>query len=353
MFMNETIIVKSFADIDLDDPFFDSLKEDYKGFEAWFEKKSKDEARAYVQYTNNKLQAFLYLKKEINEELTDVIPNRPACNRMKVGTFKIDAHNTKLGERFVKKIMDAALYMKADEIYVTIFPKHEGLIRILQRYGFTKEGEKGNEHVLVKNMKVLTGNILKDYPLLRTNNKRKFLLSIYPEYHTSMFPDSILRNEEGVKYELIKDVAHTNSIHKIFVTSISDVAQLQTGDLIVIYRTSDGAGPARYRSVVTSICQVEEVKTNSDFANVDNFLNYANYYSIFDPEELKQWYGKQNCFVIKMTYNIALTKRVTRAFLLDDLKISSNQYFGFFQLSDEQFNAILKKGEADESVIIN
>src|SRR3712207_7909254 len=82
-------------------------------------------------------------------------PNRPACNRLKVGTFKIDAHNTKLGERFVKKIMDAALYMKADEIYVTIFAKHHGLIKILQRYGFNEEGKKGEELVLVKNMKSL------------------------------------------------------------------------------------------------------------------------------------------------------------------------------------------------------
>ena len=132
--MNETITLKRFADIDSDDVFFDSLKEDYPGFESWFERKSKDNSEAYVQYTNNNLQAFLYLKNESGEELTDITPTRPACNRLKVGTFKIDAHNTKLGERFVKKIMDTALFMKVDEIYVTIFPKHEGLIHILQRY---------------------------------------------------------------------------------------------------------------------------------------------------------------------------------------------------------------------------
>ena len=124
VYMNEIIALKHFADIDLDDTFFNSLKEDYPGFEAWFEKKSKENSKAYVQYKNNKLQAFLYLKDENGEELSDIIPVRPACNRLKVGTFKIDAHDTKLGERFVKKIMDAALYIKADEIYVTIFPKH-------------------------------------------------------------------------------------------------------------------------------------------------------------------------------------------------------------------------------------
>lgn len=197
--MNEIITLKRFADIDLNDTFFNSLKEDYPGFDAWFEKKSKDNSEAYVQYTNDNLQAFLYLKNESGEALTDITPIRPACNRLKVGTFKIDAHNTKLGERFVKKILDTALDMKAEEIYVTIYPKHEGLIRILQRYGFNEEGKKGEELVLVKNMKILTGDILKDFPLLTTKDKRKFLLSIYPKYHTKMFPDSILRNEESKK----------------------------------------------------------------------------------------------------------------------------------------------------------
>lgn len=350
--MNETITLKRFADIDLNDAFFDSLKDDYPGFETWFEKKSKDNSEAYVQYTNDNLQAFLYLKDESGEALSDVTPIRPVCNRLKVGTFKIDAHNTKLGERFVKKIMDTALYLKADEIYVTIFPKHEGLIRILQRYGFNEEGKKGDELVLIKNMKVLTGDILKDYPLLTTKDKRKFLLSIYPKYHTKMFPDSILRNEENQKYELVKDISYTNSIHKIYLCFMSDTAQLQRGDIIAIYRTKDDKGPARYRSVITSICQIEEVKTNKDFNTVEEFLTYTNFYSIFDSEELKKRCQQRNCYILKMTYNIALTKRVTNGYLVDELKMSPN-YWGFFQLTDEQFDAILKKGEVDESVIIN
>ena len=350
--MNETITLKRFADIDLNDTFFDTLKNDYPDFEVWFQKKSEGNSKAYVQYTDNNLQAFLYLKDESGEELTDVTPARPACNRLKVGTFKIDAHNTKLGERFVKKIMDAALDKKADEIYVTIFPKHEGLIRILQRYGFNEEGKKGAELVLVKNMKTITGDILKDYPLIRTTDKRKFLLSIYPRYHTQMFPDSILQNEESQKYELVKDISYTNSIHKIYLCFMPDTAQLQRGDLITIYRTNDGAGPARFRSVITSVCQIEEIKTNKEFATVEDFLAYTNYYSIFNPDELKQWYRQKNCYVLKMTYNIALTKRVTNGYLVDELKMTP-QYWGFFQLTDEQFDAILKKGEVDESVIIN
>lgn len=57
--------IHKFSDIALSDPFFDSLKAGYPGFSKWYEKKSVENARAYIQ-KNEKglLQAFLYLKVE-------------------------------------------------------------------------------------------------------------------------------------------------------------------------------------------------------------------------------------------------------------------------------------------------
>lgn len=349
--MPEQIQIKRFSEINLDDPFFDSLKADYPEFTIWF--KSKSDAKVFVQYNSeNLLQAFLYLKIE-DEELTDVIPNRPHAKRLKVGTFKIDAHNTKLGERFIKKIMDVAITQNVDEVYVTIFNKHDGLVNLLSRYGFVNSGKKGQEEVLVKNMRTLTGKQLTDFPLFSTTSKRKFLLSIYPEYHTKLFPDSILRNEESQRYDLIRDVSFTNSIHKIYICFMQDASCLQAGDLIAIYRTKDGAGPARFRSVVTSICEVEEVKTKSDFKNLEEFIEYTNKYSIFEASDLEMWYRKPNLVVIKMTYNMALNKRVTRGYMLDNFEFKPDVYWGFFQLSDAQFKGILDKGEVYENIIIN
>lgn len=350
--MEEVIFIKKFRDIDLTDSFFDSLKDDYPTFEDWFKHKSDGDAEAYVQYNNGSLQAFLYLKDESDKILDDVTPTRPACRRLKVGTFKIDAHKTKLGERFIKKILDRGIVGNYDEIYVTIYAKHKGLVSLLNRYGFNVAGAKGDEQVLVKNLRHITGDILQDYPLVAPDKKRKFLLSIYPKYHTKLFPDSILRNED--RYELIKDVNYTNSIHKIYLCFMPGTADLQKGDLLAIYRTNDYLGPAKYRSVVTSICQVEEVKTKQDFANVLEFIKYANSYSIFEEKELADWFAsKKDLIVIKMTYNIALTKRVTRGYLLDEVGIPSQIYWGFFQLSEAQFNSILTKGEINENLIIH
>lgn len=357
MNMNEVISYKKFGEIELEDPLFDSLKNDYPKFETWFLRKAQDGEEAIVQYDGDHLCAFLYLKIE-NDVVDDVVPVMPEGHRLKIGTFKIDAHNTRLGERFMKKIVDYAVIKTVDEIYVTIFPRSDGqkaLIRLLKEYGFEEYGTKKEtgELVFVKKMTVMTGNMLKDYPMICPKGKRKFILAIYPKYHTQMFPDSILNNEQISKEDLIRDVSYTNSIHKIYLSFIQDTATLTQGDIIVIYRTGDNLGPAYYRSVVTSVCQVEEVRTKRDFTDITDFTQYTNKYSIFNPEDLKYWYQSKKFVVIKMTYNMALTKRLNRAYLLNEVGISAQQYWGFLQLTDEQFNKIIETGASYENIIIN
>ena len=352
--MAKLLELKKFSSIGLLDPFFDSLKEDYEGFEDWFNGKAEKDESAFVFYDkDNNLQGFLYLKDESDEIDEAIIPPMKKKKRLKVGTFKIEAHSTRLGERFIKKIMDKGIYDGYEEAYVTVFPKQDKLIQLLKTYGFKEYGTKGEEQVLVKDFTTCEGDLLKDYPLIRAKGKRKFLLSIYPSFHTPLFSDSILRNEERSSEELIKDVSFSNSIHKVYICFMPKTANLSKGDLLVIYRTNDKLGPARFRSVVTSICQVEEVKTKTDFSNLDEYLKYCDKYSIFGESDLKKWYKNDKLVVIKMTYNIALTKRVTRGMLLDEAKISPTLYWGFFQLTDSQFDYIIDKGKVNENFIID
>ena len=210
---------KPFSGIDLDNSFFDSLKADYKEFETWFKKKQTDGSKAYIEIdkSTNKMVGFLYVKVE-DGEINDVVPVLSAKRRIKAGTFKVDAHGTKYGERFIKKIMDYAVAENAEEVYLTVFSKHTGLISLISRYGFipkaTKITQNGTEQVYVKDMKLYTGNVLLDYPLIKKAGCKKYLLSIYPKYHTRLFPDSILNNES---YDVVQDIAPTNSIHKIYI----------------------------------------------------------------------------------------------------------------------------------------
>ena len=131
------------------------------------------------------------------------------------------------------------------------------------------------------------------------------------------------------------------------------VENLQKGDLLVIYRTKDDKGPAKYRAVATSICAVEEIKLKSEFNNEQEFINYTKSYSVFKENELKELWKQKGIVVIRFTYNFALNKRIIRDRLINEVGLDGNKYWGFFELSDDEFDIIIKKGEVNESFIIN
>ena len=351
--------VQRFSDIDLNDSFFDSLRASYPEFNEWYNKKAAAGATAYCYYVDNELKDFLYLKIE-EEELSDLTPALPAKKRLKVGTFKVDnedRHTTR-GERFMKKIMDMAIAEDVDEIYVTMFPTEElqGLIRMFEKFGFShiadKPHEGGNaEYVLIKDMTTHVDDFKLDYPFVKKASSNKYVLSIVPEFHTHLFPDSILKNEK--KYDLIQDVSETNSIYKIYLCWMQDTRNLKAGDKLIIYRTSDEEGKAYYRSVCTSVCTVCEVKTYRDFENEEEFIKYTNRYSVFKEHELRRWYKNKNYFiVIKMVYNIAFTKKVINMVMKEQVGLNP-KYWGFFKLTDAQFDKLLELGEIDERYIID
>lgn len=351
--------VQRFSDIDLNDSFFDSLRATYPEFNEWYNKKAAAGATAYCYYVDNELKDFLYLKIE-EEELSDLIPALPAKKRLKVGTFKVDnedRHTTR-GERFMKKIMDKAIAEDVDEIYVTMFPTEElqGLIRMFEKFGFShiadKPHEGGNaEYVLIKDMTTHVDDFKLDYPFVKKASSNKYVLSIVPEFHTHLFPDSILKNEK--KYDLIQDVSETNSIYKIYLCWMQGTRNLKAGDKLIIYRTSDEEGKAYYRSVCTSVCTVCEVKTYRDFENEEEFIKYTNRYSVFKEHELRRWYKNKNYFiVIKMVYNIAFTKKVINMVMKEQVGLNP-KYWGFFKLTDAQFDKLLELGEIDERYIVD
>lgn len=266
--------------------------------------------------------------------------------------FKIEAHGTKMGEQFIKVIMDYATNEKVDVCYVTIYEKHSSLINLVQEFGFELYGVKGKEiykeNVYLKRMKNITGDMNKDFPLINVVGAKKYMLSIYPKYHSVMFPDSILTTENK---NIITDVSYTNSIHKIYVCTMEQVENLKYGDIVVLYRTAEYGRSAEYSAVATSICVVEDVKRQNEFSCFDDFYKYASKYSVFDKEDLRYWYNRGGCKAIKMTYNAALKKRIVRHNLIENIGLEREQYWGFFELTSEQFEKIAQKGDVDSILI--
>ncbi|MFX4238777.1 hypothetical protein [Aliarcobacter butzleri] len=341
---------KLFSEINLEDTFFDSLKADYKEFSTWFNNKSKQGERAFL-LDEDGLQAFLYLKVE-DGIVNDVQPPLAAKKRIKIGTMKINPHGTRLGERFIKVAFNIALKNDLDEIYVTVFEHHKALVGLFTEFGFSKIGEKvtsnGLELVLLKNFTFKHNDISKDFPVIDTTSN-KYLLGIYPQFHSILFPDSILNNEHGE--DIIMDISHTNSIHKIYICKMSGVSSVKRGDNIIIYRTAPVGKSAWYHSVATTVCVAEEVKIKSDFSSEDEYIKYCSSYSIFNEKQLKEYFNWYNLIVIKFLYNASFSKRINRQRLIEEVGLSEHSYWGFMELSDSEYFKILELGQVNKKLI--
>ena len=343
-----------FSECDLKSPFFDSLREDYKGdfdFDDWFKKKAKEKASAYVFRDDRDIKAFLYLKTEdIGEEkYTDISPRFQPKRRLKVGTFKNDTEGMRVGERFLKIIFDNARKRNVEEIYVTLFEgrreKVDLLCKTLKMWGFVIWGNKTNgETVLVKSMRKydLERDVKFNFPLTKTPHDYYFI-PIEPEYHTDLFPDYILSNENAALYSN-GNMAHRYALEKVYVSGKSPYyVTAKPGDVAVIYRKGD-RWPKRYSSVVTGTAIIEKVVSPS---TVDEYLKECKNVTVFSDDELRRFFEeKKYRTVIKLLQLESFENKVIADFLQEKGIIEQNGGARTLQqMTPEQFSLIINKAK--------
>ncbi len=346
-----------FGEVNLLDAFFASFHSDYPGFTSWFNRKA-DEIAYICTADSGELLAFLYLKREGPEEdYGDIAPRFKRASRLKIGTFKVVANGYKLGERFLKIIFDNALQYRVAEIYVTIFRRtsdQERFVQLLEDWGFqyhgTKVSEAGTEAVYVRDFgrRVDMSDPRRTYPYV-SRRARKFIVPIYPAYHTELLPDSILRTESPAGY--VENKPNRNAISKVYI-SRSLERGLRTGDLIVFYRTASG-GSGYYTSVATTLGVVQDVITN--IRSRTDFLAICRKRSVFSDAELCQhWdYTPHNRpFVVNFLYVHSFPKRVNLKGLKEQSIVSAAPR-GFEQLTDNAFNKLLEVSGAEQYLIVD
>lgn len=341
------VTLKPFAEVDLDNQFFDTLKEDYETFIPWYQGKAENNEEAYVFYDAETIKGFLYLKLEDGETYKDITPEMPKKRRLKVGTFKIDSTGFRLGERFFKIIFDNALLLKVDEIYVTLFEhKRKEVIKLkndLEKWGFVKFGYKTNgEAVLVKEMvnPEFGDDPRKYFPAIKPS-ARKFYLPILPEYHSHLFPDSHLPNE-NLSF-LKNNKAHQYALEKIYLTGAS-AYDVKSGDEVLIYRVGENMFK-RHSSALTGTAIVQEVVRTK---NVEECIKLCSNRSIFTEKEIREFYNKYPT-IVKLLYRDSFDHKILLDYLWQKGILEENSGPRPFQsLSDEYFSLLYKKGTGEE-----
>ncbi len=288
---------KYLHELDINDTLFDSLKVDYAGFEKWFKKKQLKEAQAYVTEFDGKLTSFLMLKVENeDEDYKDFLkPFRPA-RRLKISTLKVADTGKRIGETFIKIIVEKAIKEDIDEIYVTVFDKQEFLIDMLESYGFKKYTKKKTlrsdggielENVLVKSMK----NKENYYPFFEIDDNRIFLVPIRDKYHHLLFQESEKQFQLSLEDFQGKNVA-SNSLKKAYLCD-SKIKQIQKGSILLFY--SSGT-----KKSITSLGIVDAVFNKFD--NFDEMFNLVKKRTAYDEHELRENFKNDKLVILFKLY---------------------------------------------------
>jgi len=342
-----------FGNVDLNNAFFNSFRTAYDGFDKWFASKCDEEA--YIcQNDTGDILGFLYLKTEDeSENYHDIMPPFAAKKRLKVGTFKVESTGFRLGERFIKIIFDNAIERSVDEVYITLFenlPELTALYELLVRWGFVQHGVKtGNdksEKVLVKKMKCYDSKLTarQNYPNL-LYNKQKFILPIFPQYHTALLPDSMLNNENEV--DIMANEPQRYALQKVYI-SWAPERNVQPGDIVLFYRMGNEGSNKKYTSVLTTITIVESIICN--FSSEKEFLHHCQNRSVFSDNDLKRFWtkNKNNLKILKFIFVKSLVKRLTLEYMWNNNIVAApNGPRSFMRLSDEQFDAIVSDSQTN------
>ncbi len=341
-----------FKDCNLNDPFFNSLKEDYREFETWFNNKSSSGEKTYVSKDiSGNIRAFLYIKENDNESIGSL----PAVNRMKIGTLKVDSEHE--GQRLGEGAIGIALWKwqlsPHDQIYVTVFPKHEDIIGILIKYGFKHETDNSRgECVFVKDKTDLhyDDHGFSSFPYIRPNFRGGKYVPIEAAYHDQMFPYStVMHTNQDSNYTPV-----SNGIVKNYIATPGGTIVYRPGDVALIYRKSlDHPG---IKSVITSFCTISSVtwvkKDNEIKMSYEDFVKKIGNKTVYTDKELKDKYSKKNVFIIELIYNgyLGAGNNVNYTWLKSRDLFEDHPYK--INLTHDQVLMILNEGGKNENDII-
>ena len=152
---NIVLEVKQLKDLDINDRFFDSLKNEYKDFIIWFN--NHLDRKAYITFQDNKIASILILKiEDKSENYKDFNKEFKPSKRLKICTLKVDVKFKNIGTKYLELAYNEALKNNVNEIYITLYTNHKDLINLLEKNNYIYYCDKSNnEKVYINNIKKL------------------------------------------------------------------------------------------------------------------------------------------------------------------------------------------------------
>jgi len=267
--------------LDLELPFFDSLKDDYDEFETWILDNANRRCWS-IKVGSDLAGLCIYKHDEAQEHSGITLPSVKLC------TFKVsEGHNgRKFGELLLKMAFNYATRNHITSIWVTAHEKQVKLIQFLRKFGFLVHKDlKKKDMIFYKlmqppaglpEMKPLDFHILYSPHLLEGIPVRKFVVPIQSSFHDILFPE--VAPQLGLGGFVEGDSIPGNTIRKVYL-SHSPIKEIPAGSIILFYRSA----PEQY---IRTRAIVERARRLTDMESLAAAIGKRSVYSLKQVNEM-------------------------------------------------------------------
>lgn len=335
---------------EIEQPFFDSLRESYSGFNAWFLRCARENRKCYLLKVDDKITALLIYHKEKSSS-----HNLPNINddAIKMCTLKVDetVFGYRLGELFLNKMFEMCVKGSIKYLYLTVFPHHTHLINLLSKYGFVideflnKEGVKENRMIksLIKPKNVEDVNSIKNHPFYSDSSINKFVIPINPKYYFTLFKDGSFR--AATLFDATESSLNEiegNTISKAYLCKSKSLL-MKKGDLLLFYGSKDIAS-------IEPIGILDEVIYTKDINVIYDKVRRKTVYSDSDLEEMVNGKKEITVLIFRLLYYLEKPIKQKEIKLLESY---SNNFQTITVLKESDYNNLKQKKYFDERYIID
>lgn len=275
--------------LDLSDPIFDTLKDDYEEFVTWFKKISRQGRKCWVHYNPDESIGALLIYK-IEDDPLDTIPPFPKKKRVKISTFIVRHIGQKIGELFIKLAVDIAIKNRTEEIYLTHFTKPEDrLVELITEYGFimSAKNQRGEE-IFIKKIYADPARVAglpplevsrEYYPSFYDGSEVcKYFIPIWPENHERLFTDFKGSRQTKLPEHSGLFIIEGNTIKKAYLSHTKN-KHIAPGDLVFFYRSRD-------LKMVTSMGVIETI--HRDLEAADEIMKIVGKRTVYNRDEIER-----------------------------------------------------------------
>ncbi|HEY8211695.1 MAG TPA: GNAT family N-acetyltransferase [Myxococcaceae bacterium] len=272
--------VKAYA-LPLDDPFWNSLRGDYPGFDKWLQGCRLQHRDAWVIWgPHREIAGACLLKDERGPELG------MEGKILKLATFKVsESHRGfRYGELLLKAAFETARAGEYDWIYVTVFEKQAELLETFENFGFDEWQERKANGELVLRKQLRPNNADRLLPaiefhrrfgpyLVKADGVAAFVVPIQPRFHRLLFPDAEAQLS-------LSAGAHPfgNAIRKAYLCH-AQIRQIEPGAILLFYRSETERS-------VRVVGVAEDTLVSDNAAAIARFVGTRTVYALRDIEEM-------------------------------------------------------------------